>query len=186
MTPAYSSSKTISIFPLFPPWLSWYPRTVMNFLLLKMMLLYGHTCTLTNYTLFRAAVMEAAYVLLPVALELLYGYNKDRVSSDRGRNSFIHENTCSHEHINIYHWSKTFRYFPIGIPLGFYVPVITLIQAVCSNEFVKQVFTSAHKIRNLWLAIRHTKWDFNSLWCTAHCTSGMSLFRVASITPTCC
>lgn len=50
-----------------------------------------------------------------------------------------------------------FRYFLIGMLLGLYVPVITLIQAVCSNGFVKQVFTSGHKIRNLWLAIRHTK-----------------------------
>lgn len=50
-----------------------------------------------------------------------------------------------------------FRYFVTGMLLGFYVLVITLIQAVCSNGFVKQVFTSAHKIGNLWLAIRHTK-----------------------------
>lgn len=76
--------------------------------------------------------------------------------------------------------------FPHRNAAGSLLPVITLIQAVSSNGFVKRVFTPAHKPRNLWLAIRHTKWDFSSLWCAEHRASGMSLLLAASITPTCC
>lgn len=46
------------------------------------------------------AVMETEYVLLPAASQLLYGYNKQRASSDGDMNFFIL--MCSHEHINTY------------------------------------------------------------------------------------
>lgn len=90
----------------------------------------------------------------------------------------LHSNRCSHEHIKLIHTPENqgVWMFPHRNDVGSLLPVITLIQAVSSNGFVKRVFTSAHKARDLWLAIRHTKWDFSSLWCTEHHASGMSLF----------